>query len=71
MSKVQAHHSMTPQQLTLLPTVQCESHTGQNCNCKTLNQLIVIKLLTSAFLEMFGSKMFCPPADAHVRTSYH
>jgi len=38
-----------------LALVQCESHTGKQIVIARLNQLIGIKLLTSGFLETFGS----------------
>jgi len=54
MSELQAHHCMTPEEWTwLLCSVNAISESKPLL--QELNQLIGIKLLTSDFLQVFGS----------------
>jgi len=58
-SELQAHHCMTPEQWTwLLCSVSVIP--ANKLPVQELNQLIVIKLLISAFLEMFVSQTQFP-----------
>jgi len=54
MSELQAHHFITPEQWTwLLYTVAVKP--ANNLSLQEMNQLIEIEMLTSDFLQNFGS----------------
>jgi len=55
MSELQAHHCITPEQWTrLLCSVSVIP--ANKLSLQELNQFIGIKLLTSGYLEIFGSQ---------------
>jgi len=76
MSESQAHHYITPEQWSWL-LCSVSAIPVKNMLLQELNLLIGIKMLTSDFIDIFGSKFnfweanarSSPPADTHESSS--